>query len=118
MDRYTTPGVYKEELLLEPAAGLRTGVPAFLGFAQDGPVASPQAITAWPEFEKRFGVPPPGSYLAYAVRGFFENEGLVCYVVRLADSDDGSDDGEAALTEGLKALEPLDTVDLICAPDI
>lgn len=121
MPNYLTPGVYKEDVFLTPVAELRTGVPAFLGFAPEaGQAADPAALnepkmlTLWPQFEKHFGRPQANSYLAYAARGFFENGGDLCYVVRLADTTGPYQ----ALNDGLAALAPLDEIDLVCAPDI
>ena len=64
------------------------------------------------QFEHIFGQPLPNSYLVYAVRGFFENRSHLCYVVRLKD------DTPEALLEGLAALELLNSIDLVCTPDI
>jgi hypothetical protein len=114
MPTYKTPGVYREEVFLAPTAELRTGVPAFLGFAEQGPINTPQMLTHWPEFEQHFGKLRPNSYLAYAVRGFFENGGRLCYVVHL--NVDAS--LHEALRRGLGVLAPLDTIDLVCAADI
>jgi phage tail sheath protein FI len=121
MPTYQTPGVYREEVFPAPAAELRTGVPAFLGVAGEVsqvadrvPFYQPWPLTLWPQFVQHFGRPWPGSYLAYAVRGFFENGGELCYVIHLDDTVSA----EEALRKGLAALEPLDTVDLVCAPDI
>lgn len=108
------PGVYLQDVFPPPAPSLLTGVPAFLGYASQGPVGQPQPLTLWPQFEAQFGAPQAGGFLAYAVRGFFENGGLLCYVVRL-DSGATPLDG---LRSGLAALQPVDPVDLICAPDI
>jgi hypothetical protein len=187
MSTYRTPGVYKEEIFLAPAAELRTGVPAFLGFGEkllfstklefqseldsksisqdlrqefensgislsqdvtlsiekEGsrwlitdkgnkqtylirkereklsvcawiPANTPQMLTLWPQFEEKFGAPLSDGYLAYAVRGFFENDGQLCYVVHLDDTILP----ELALREGLDAIALLDNIDLVCAPDI
>jgi phage tail sheath protein FI len=109
---YLTPGVYKEEIFPKSAVELRTGVPAFLGLSQSQKPNQPQQLTLWVQFEQIFGQPLPNSYLAYAVRGFFENGGRLCYVVRLKDAT------KEALLEGLAALELLDDIDLVCASDI
>jgi Bacteriophage tail sheath protein len=114
MPTYSTPGVYKEDVFLAPAAALRTGVPAFLGYTQKGPSNAPQMLTLWPQFEQHFGEALPNGYLAYAVRGFFDNSGDLCYAVRLNDGVDTV----TALRDGLDALAPLDSIDLVCAPDI
>jgi hypothetical protein len=187
MRTYPTPGVYREDVFPAPAAELRTGVPAFLGFARDKPLFNikpafqseldneiisadlwqefrdrkialsrdvtlsieekgsawlitdkghrqtyqvrkekgltvytkiafndPQRLTLWPQFERRFAAPRSGGYLAHAVRGFFANGGDLCYVVRLDDTVSPRE----ALRDALAALAPLDTIDLVCAPDV
>ncbi len=114
MPTYQTPGVYREDVFLPPADELRTGVPAFLGYAEVGEVDAPQTLALWSQFEEKFGAPPEEGYLAGAVRGFFENGGEMCVVVRL----DGALSPQDALRKGLEALEPLNTVDLVCAPDV
>ncbi len=108
------PGVYPQDVFPPPAPSLLTGVPAFLGYSGDGPVGEPVPLTLWPQFEAQFGPPPATGFLAYAVRGFFENGGLLCYVVRL----DGTATPLAALRDGLAALTETAAVDLLCAPDI
>ena len=109
-----TPGVYREDVFPAPPFTLLTGVPAFLGLASQGPLGAPQRLTLWSQFEELFGPPRADGYLAYAVRGFFENGGIVCHVVRLGETDPPL----ASLVEGLAALEPIDAIDLVCAPDI
>jgi hypothetical protein len=50
-----------------------------------------QATGLAPQPAARFGEQPlPGFHLWYAVRGFFENGGLVCYVVRASNGINGS----------------------------
>lgn len=116
------PGVYREETFPAPAPELITGVPAFLGFAEKGPVNQAQRLTLWPQFAEIFGKPLPEGYLYRAVEGFFSNGGTLCYALRL--SEEGSSPKEALsealknLESALKNLESLDAVDLICAPDI
>src|SRR5260370_9895652 len=111
---YQAPGVYLQDVFPPAAPSLLTGVPAFLGYAGDGKPGAPSPLTLWPQFEAQFGAPRDDGYLGYAVRGFFENGGLLCYVVPL--------DKEAtpltALRGGLAALQDADAVDLVCAPDI
>lgn len=112
LTNYQMPGVYLEDVFSTPKPELTTGVPAFLGLADVGSFNSPQLLTLWPQFEQHFGQSLSNSYLAYAVRGFFENGGRLCYVVRLQDRT------QSALQAGLEAIAPLDTIDLVCAPDI
>ena len=84
---YPTPDVYWQDVFPTPEPAFLTGVPVFLGYAQNGPINEPTPIYLWPQFEAIFGQPDPNGYLAYAVRGFFENEGLIAYVVRLDDDE-------------------------------
>ncbi len=115
--RNLAPGVYLEDVFPAPGPSLLTGVPAFLGYAGPAaraPVNEPQPLTLWPQFEKQFGPVPAGGFLGYAVRGFFENGGGLCYAVRLDDSASGLD----ALRAGLTGLRAVDAIDLVCAPDI
>jgi uncharacterized protein len=112
------PGIYLQEVYPPPAPSLLTGVPAFLGYsgpdAQPGMVRAPRLLTLWPQFQAGYGPGPAGGFLASAVRGFFENGGLLCYVVAL----DATATPLAALQAGLAALAGIDAVDLVCAPDI
>ncbi len=74
----------------------------------------PQPFTLWADFENVFkGQFPPG-YLAYAVRGFFENKGPLCYVQIVCYEDQPLE----ALRAGLTALQAFAEFDLVCAPDI
>lgn len=118
MVSYNTPGVYQEERSPAPAVELRTGVPVFLGLTQKIPAGGldrPErlALTRWTEFERQFGTSVSGGYLSDAVRGFFDNGGRLCYVIPLATISE-----EALRDRLLKILTPLDTIDLVCAPDI
>jgi phage tail sheath protein FI len=96
MPVYTTPGVYLQP---QPAQRadlrlVRTDIAGFIGFTQRGPLPPPDAtpdeavqaavrLTSWAEFLATFGGFVPYSYLAYAVRAFFDNGGTTCYVVRV-----------------------------------
>ncbi len=108
-----TPGVYREDVFPAPEVEHLTGVPAFLGFAGQGDFNVPRPLMLWSQFEDQFGE-HPNSYLTSAVRGFFDNGGRLCYGVRL----DESLDALKALRQGLEALAALDTIDLVCAPDL
>jgi hypothetical protein len=112
-----TPGVYQRTLVLARPDVLQTAVPAFLGYAAQAPTESadaPPALVGWSDFGHYFGAPLPDSYLGPAVRAFFENGGQRCFVVRLDDARPPLD----ALEVGLAALDDLDAIDLVCAPDI
>jgi phage tail sheath protein FI len=114
MFNFKTPGVYVVELpATGPIAGVGTSTAAFIGAALKGPINTPTKITSWTQFKDQFGewINHPDFYLAYAVRGFFDNGGTVCYITRvgtaaraLLDLDDRGA-GKAlrveALTEGV-----------------
>jgi uncharacterized protein len=143
---YQTPGVYRQDFFPPPPAELRTGVPVFVGLVRRAEVdthpgafalrptatggvwlvravgagniatADPHRFDLWPAFDEAFGPLRGNGYLAYAVRGFFENRGRLCYVQAAAYNNTAT--AEQALTEALHSLEGGDTFDLVCAPDI
>ncbi|MBV9301608.1 MAG: phage tail sheath family protein [Acidobacteriaceae bacterium] len=114
------PGVYLErEFGLPVGVDFWTGVPVFLGLLpKDPPLGppprpnSPIFLSLWSQFQYHVGKPKRGDFLAYAVRGFFENGGQECFVVALKEI------GFDALTDALSAMESLDSIDLVCAPDL
>ncbi len=114
---YKTPGVYRQEVFLKPQTVLPTGVPGFVGFANEGsqggpPVNTPLSLHRKEEFSDRFGSRPE-SYLSDAIAGFFDNGGVRCYVVRA----DPSGDPVAALQHALVPLAALIDLDLVVVPD-
>jgi uncharacterized protein len=89
MATYLHPGVYVEEITPgAPIQGVGTSTAAFIGVAGMGP-ADPTRITSWDAFRATFGEPLDETYaggahawLGGSVKGFFENGGTACYVVR------------------------------------
>jgi uncharacterized protein len=80
------PGVYIEEFTPgAPIQGVGTNIAGFVGIAALGPINEPVKVNSWDQFRQRFGTPIPGFYLWYAARGFFENGGQSCYVVRASN---------------------------------
>ncbi len=125
LSRFKHPGVYlQDEFGLPRRTDFLTGVPVFVGVLpaksakERGEAArklvynKPLPLSLWSQFERDLGRAANQDYLAYAVRGFFENGGQRCFVVPL-ESNSFND-----LLEGLKAVEILDTIDLVCAPDL
>ncbi len=104
---------------------LRAGgpMPAKASVAQGPPLsadspafsAKPQRFTLWPQFEDTYGDLRAYGFLACAVRGFFENEGDLCYV-QVACFEQAPDYG--TLTKALATLAPYDEYDLVCVPDL
>ena len=144
---YCSPGISKEELFEVPAARLRTGVPLFLGLVSwqavqpyllDGLSLAPlppndnlwlvkaagsgalsilpEALTCWLDFEQRYGALRQDGFLAHAARGFFENGGDLCFVQIVCFA--GAASPVLAVSEGLRTAAAMDTIDLVCVPDI
>jgi len=122
---HEAPGVYLQDTFRLPRRSMfATGVPVFLG-SMKKPVAAirdelqhkpyfpkRRMLSLWAHFGAYIGTPSPDCWLAYAVRGFFENGGRRCYVVVLKDGSAQS------LEEGLRAISHMNTIDLVCAPDL
>ena len=80
------PGVYIERAeKIDRSLGLgKSGVPAFLGLTRRGPLNELCRVTNYKHFLKEFGEPIEGYYLHDAVKGFFENKGEECFILRIA----------------------------------
>jgi uncharacterized protein len=105
------PGVYIEEFAPgAPIQGVGTSTAAFLGPARQGDLELPTKITSWDQFRQQYGdLPIDGFYLWYAVRGFFENGGQVCYVGRVNNASFDElvlDDTNGAPTIRIRARQP------------
>ena len=86
--RYRTPGVYFERPQVPPGLHIRrTDVAGFLGIAQRGPLHKPTRVESPDQFRSVFGSAQANAYLSHAVEGFFQNGGVACYVVRVADPE-------------------------------
>jgi uncharacterized protein len=83
---YLTPGVYFELRDAAPPVirRVRTDITGFVGLAERGPLNQPVQIDSWRQFQARFGNFVPYGFLAYSVKGFFENGGQTCFIVRIA----------------------------------
>jgi uncharacterized protein len=137
---YLSPGVYVEEVDrgTKPLEMGGTSTVAFLGEGTVGPVNEPVLCTNWSQFTKHFGDFQNSEYLAHAVYGFFNNGGGRCFVLNVGNWEEiskpgkkgedakpkfaskaalyiGSDNGPGTRT-GLKALEDVDEVNVVCAP--
>jgi len=86
MSEYVIPGVAYERLDTGTPgiATIRTDVAGFVGIAERGPLHRAVALDSWRQFQAVFGGFTGAGFLAYAVRGFFENGGARCWVVRIA----------------------------------
>jgi hypothetical protein len=78
---------------VRPIEGVSTSTAAFIGVAEKGPVAGtilptgrmaqPLMVTSFTDYTRQFGGFLQNSFLAYAVRAFFENGGRRLYIVRV-----------------------------------
>ena len=79
------PGVYIEEIpsAIHRVPGVSTSIPAFVGWAPQGPVNQATLVHSWRDYQTQFGGLHPGGHLGNAVKGFFSNGGQQLYVVRV-----------------------------------
>lgn len=84
----STPGIYIETLQPPRLIGdlLRSDIAAFMGYARRGPTSLAVRIESWRQFLAVFGEPVEPGFLGPAVKGFFENGGVTCYILRLTDA--------------------------------
>jgi hypothetical protein len=80
------PGVYFEpsEQRVPPLELGQTGVPVFIGITRRGPLDRPMLLSSEARFVEVFGESVGYSYLASALKGFFDNGGERCFVLRVA----------------------------------
>jgi Bacteriophage tail sheath protein len=78
-----TPGVRLQFARpTEDSDTLRTDVAAFAGPTERGPPGELVRISGWREYLSRFGELTESATTSFALRGYFENEGEIAYVVR------------------------------------
>lgn len=84
MPEYLAPGVFIEEVEMgpKPIEGVSTTTTGFLGETERGPVR-PRLMTSWAQYLKLYGENAEGSFLPYAVKGFFDNGGRRCFIARI-----------------------------------
>ena len=92
---YLSPGVYIEEVDrgTKPIQGVPTAIAAFVGFTEKAQeptedgfttrsiLSKPKLVTNWGQYVQHFGELTEDAYLPYAVRGFFDNGGAICYII-------------------------------------
>lgn len=86
MPEYLAPGVYIEEIEIgaKPIEGVSTSTAGFLGQTERGPTdPKKKLVTGFEQFQTFYGGYIEGSYLAYAVDGFFKNGGQRCFIGRV-----------------------------------
>lgn len=121
---YKSPGVHIESAgdRYIPLEKVETGVTAFLGVTAQGPRNEPTRVGSFEQYEKLFG--SDDSFMTAGLRGFFDNGGKTAYVCNIAPEgglDPTPDDyigQQGTEARGLQALERIDDVDLVVAPDL
>jgi hypothetical protein len=106
-----TAGVYlQREFTPRALPQFCTGVPAFLGTpARPANSEAPVRITLWSQYRGQFGGAP--NLLSFAVRGFFENGGTVCFVIPVKGRR------LEHYRRGLEVIEDLEDIDLVSVPE-
>lgn len=103
------PGLYFQEVAgTPPVQGVSTATAGFVGVASKGAVGKPVLVTNWSQFVKEFGGFSNDSYLAYAVRGFFENGGSRAYISRAVHYTVDVGTGEYSKTSASATTQLLD----------
>jgi phage tail sheath protein FI len=121
---YKSPGVHIESAgdRYIPLEAVETGVCAFLGVTASGPPNEPTRIGSYEQYARVFG--DDGGVTAQAVQGFFDNGGSSAYICNVAPEgglDPAPDDyigQQGTEVRGLRALEAIDGIDLVVAPDL
>jgi hypothetical protein len=106
---YSRPAVFLErtDAAAPETFVLRTDIAAFVGIARRGPLDTPIPVESFRQFQAHFGEFTGAGYLAYAVRGFFENGGRRCWVVRVANRDAAGGARTAAAVIGSPDGQPI-----------
>src|SRR5262249_55103225 len=90
MPEYLSPGVYVEEVASgpRPIQGVGTSTAGFVGLTERGP-ETPRLVTSWGSYLRWFGdvIDEGTSFLPYAARGFFENDGQRLFIARVRRND-------------------------------
>ena len=131
MPRYSTPGVYVEEIPsgVRPIQAVSSSVLGIVGVTLAGTVSGPTKVTSWQGFIDAFGRTDPGSFTAEAVWGFFHNGGSEVWVIKVPHPtvpdgipEAGAHDPNAVLArvlvEGIESLDGSSPVDVLICPDM
>jgi phage tail sheath protein FI len=116
---YSSPGIYVEEVSggSRPIESVGTSTAGFVGTApnQNARRGEAVAVSSWSEFTRIFaGDDQPGTPLARAVHGFFDNGGGRCYIVNIAPGEPLA--GKGRQRTGLRLLEAIDEIAIVAAP--
>ena len=116
--------VFDRPLGVVQLPGAATSVTAFLisSSAAGAPENSPTRVTSLDEFVDVFGGPADIANDAYyAVQGYYDNagSGAPAWIVNVGESADAADYiGSASDGSGLRALDAIDEIGLVCIPGL
>lgn len=116
--------VFDQPLGVVQVPGASTSITAFLISTVFGgaPVNIPTRVTTLEDFEASFGDMDDVSYQAYyAIQGYFDNggSGKTAIIVHVGTSPTANKFiGDAAAGTGLRALDAMDDVNLVCIPGL
>lgn len=116
--------VFDQPLGVVQVPGASTSITAFLisSLLPGAPLNSPTRVTTMEDFEAQFGGPDDILYDAYyAVQGYFDNggSGKTAIIVHVGTSPTAASFiGQAADGTGLRSLDAIDDVNLVCAPGL
>lgn len=74
--------IVEEQPTLRQIEGEPTAIPGFVGVTERGPVGVATVLTSFEEYTAKFGGDVANGDTSHAVRGFFEEGGQRCWVVR------------------------------------
>ena len=116
--------VFEQPLGVAQVPGASTSITAFLISSSflGAPVNTPSRVTTLEDFEALFGGPDDILYDAYyAVQGYFDNggSGKTAIIVHVGTTPTSADFiGSSSAGTGLRALDVVDDVNLVCAPGL
>lgn len=102
--------------LIDILNGMKSDVPAFIGFSGLGPVGVPTEIKRWGQFIVKFGGYRKSGFLATSVNGFFISGGKRCYVLNLGERPEYPEEWNEKYEEGLKTLDGIEEISIIISP--
>lgn len=119
MPDYQTPNVYIEQVPSsgKPIQGSSSGIAAFIGIAEKGPIGVATLITNFNEYKTIFGGHITNGYLSYSVENFFieAGTGSKVYVTRTAHYEDITDASTLTAEAATISLKSADATDVIKA---
>ena len=124
--RYNAPGVYVEEVSLNPAnvEEVKSAVPAFIGYTEKATARIkndllfiPKKIASLLDYERYFGgAPSAQSFVLYpSLQLYFDNGGEACYIVSIGDYSSTLE--KLKFVRGLDAIGREDEPTLLLFPD-